>query len=152
MAAEEAVGSRLRAALDAMDAGMAEALTDLGLESFRPRFSGIVRVLAYSGPGSISDLAAATGVTHSAASQTVTELRQRGLVELQRGTDGRQRIVALAPAARALLPAIETEWAATAAAIKSLDTELSVPLATFVAELTAALERRSFRTRIADAL
>jgi hypothetical protein len=59
--------------------------------------------------------------------------------------------VALAPAARALLPAIEMEWAASAAAIKSLDAELSVPLATFVAELTAALDRRSFRIRIADA-
>ena len=151
VAADDAVGSRLRAALDAMEAGMGSALADLGLDSFRPRFSGMVRVLAYSGPASINDLAGATGVTHSAASQTVSELRQRKLVELQRGTDGRQRIVTLAPAARELLPAIELEWAASSAAIKNLDAELSVPLATFVAELTAALERRSFRNRIADA-
>ena len=130
---------------------MASALSDLGLSAFRPRFSGVVRVLAYQGSASIGELAAATGVTHSAASQTVTELRQRGLVELTRGSDGRRRIVALAPQARALLPEIESEWTATAGALAGLDAELSVPLATSVAELTAALERRPFRQRIADA-
>jgi DNA-binding MarR family transcriptional regulator len=89
-------------------------------------------------------------VTHSAGSQTVTELRLRGLVSLARGTDERRRIVSLTPAARDLLPAIEAEWAATATAMAGLDAELSVPLRTLAAELSAALARRSFRQRIAD--
>jgi DNA-binding MarR family transcriptional regulator len=148
--AEAGVGARLRGALDAMEAGIAAALIDLGLDDYRPRFSGVVRVLARSGPCSIGDLAEATGVTHSAASQTVTELRIRGLVSLARGTDERRRIVSLAPGARELLPAIEAEWAATATAMAELDTELSVPLRTLAAELSAALARRSFRQRIAD--
>jgi DNA-binding MarR family transcriptional regulator len=134
-----------------MDAGMADALTDLGLSDYRPRFSGIVRVLNLSGPCSIGALAEATGVTHSAASQTVNELRLRGLVTLERGTDGRRRMVSLAPQAQKLLPVIEAEWDASAAAIAGLDAELSVPMRTFALELTAALERRSFRQRIADA-
>lgn len=147
---EVGIGSRLRGSLDAMDAGIAAALSDLGLDDYRPRFSGVVRVLARSGSCSISDLAEATGVTHSAASQTVTELRVRGLVSLARGADERRRIVSLAPAAYDLLPAIEAEWAATAIAMAELDTELSVPLQTVAAELSAALARRSFRHRIAD--
>lgn len=148
---EVGIGARLRAAVDAMDAGIAAALTDLGLSDYRPRFSSIVRVLARSGPCSIGELAEATGVTHSAAGQTVNELRVRGLVSIERGTDERRRIVSLAESARELLPVIEAEWAATAGAMASLDAELSVPLGTFATELTAALSRRSFRQRIGDA-
>lgn len=149
--ARSAVGAQLRAALDAVAAGIAAALADLGLDNYRPRFSSIVRVLARSGPCSIGDLAEATGVTHSAASQTVNELSVRGLVTLERGLDGRRRIVSLATEARELLPVIEAEWAATDMAMTGLDAELSVPLQTSAAELTSALERRPFRQRIADA-
>lgn len=145
------VGAQLRAALDAMETGIAAALTDLRLAEYRPRFSSIIRVLARSGPCSIGELAEATGVTHSAAGQTVNELRVRGLVSLQRGADERRRIVSLTKSGRQLLPAIEAEWAATAGAMASLDAELSVPLGTLAAELAAALSRRSFRQRISDA-
>lgn len=145
------VGAQLRAAVDAIEAGIAAALVDLGLDDYRPRFSSIVRVLARSGPCGIGELADATGVTHSAASQTVNELSVRGLVAVKRGSDGRRRIVSLAGETHDLLPVIEAEWAATAAAIAGLDAELSVPLKTLAAELTSALERRTFRLRIADA-
>lgn len=145
------MGAQLRAALDAMDTGMAAALGDLGVVDYRPRFSGIVRVLAHAGPCGITDLAVATGVTQSAASQTVNELRRRGLVSLERGADERRRIVSLTQSARDLLPAVEAEWAATGAAMASLDAELSTSLRTIAAELTAALERRPFRQRIRDA-
>jgi DNA-binding MarR family transcriptional regulator len=145
------VGARLHAALDAMEAGITETLHDLGLTQYRARFSGIVRVLARNGPQSIGELAAATGVTHSAASQTVNELRVRGLVHLRRGEDERRRIVSLADEVRPLLPAIEAEWAATESAMAGLDAELSVPLGILVAQLEAALQKRSFRQRIGDA-
>jgi DNA-binding MarR family transcriptional regulator len=133
-----------------MEAGIAATLADLGLVGYRPRFSGIVRALARSGPQSIGELAAATGVTHSAASQTVNELRVHGLVRLERGEDERRRIVSLTDKTRPVLSAIEAEWAATEGAMASLDAELSVPLGALVAELEEALERRSFRQRIAD--
>jgi DNA-binding MarR family transcriptional regulator len=149
--AEASFAVQLRAALDAMDSGIAAALLDLGLADYRPRFSGIVRVLARDGACNISALAAATGVSHSAASQTVNELRLRRLVTLERGDDERSRVVSLAPNGRELLPAIEAEWAATAAALTMLDFELSAPLRTIAAELVAALERQPFRHRIAAA-
>jgi DNA-binding MarR family transcriptional regulator len=151
MTASLGPGSALRNALDAIDAGIVAAVADLQLPGYRPRFSGIVRTIARDGPSTINDLAAATHVTQSAASQTVGEMRAQGLVTLERGTDERQRIVSLSDAARQLLPAIEAEWAATTAALRALDAELSVPMSTMTQELSAALQRRSFRQRIADA-
>jgi DNA-binding MarR family transcriptional regulator len=141
----------LRTAIDAIDAGIVAAVADLGLEKYRPRFSGIVRAIVRNGPSTINDLAAETSVSQSAASQTVTEMRARGLVMLERGTDERQRIVSLTPDALALLPAIDAEWAATTAALEALNAELTVPLSQTAAELTQALARRSFRQRIANA-
>jgi DNA-binding MarR family transcriptional regulator len=141
----------LRGAIDAIDAGIVAAVADLQLPGYRPRFSGIVRTIARDGPSTINELAAATQVSQSAASQTVSEMRAQELVTLERGADERQRIVSLTDSARRLLPAIEAEWAATTAALSALDNELSIPLSTTIAELSAALDRRSFRQRIADA-
>jgi DNA-binding MarR family transcriptional regulator len=151
MTASLGPGGLLRGALDAIDAGIIAAVADLQLPGYRPRFSGIVRTIARDGPSTINDLAVATQVSQSAASQTVSEMRVQGLVKLARGEDERQRIVSLSDAALALLPAIEAEWTATTAALSALDAELSVPLSTTIEELSAALDRRSFRQRIADA-
>src|SRR6266516_583330 len=105
---------------------------------------------AAGGPQSIGDLAKATSVTHSAASQTVAQLAREGYVELEPGRDTRQRIVHLTPAARSVLPKLEAEWAATTAAASELEDELPFSLSELLAATTAALERRSFRERIAS--
>jgi DNA-binding MarR family transcriptional regulator len=144
-------GGALPAAIDAIDAGIVSAVADLRLPGYRARFSGIVRVIAHRGPCTINDLATATNVSHSAASQTVSEMRGQGFVALARGADERQRIVSLSDQGRRMLPAIEAEWAATTAALVALDGELSVPLATTARELAVALQRVPFRQRIADA-
>jgi DNA-binding MarR family transcriptional regulator len=146
-----ALGTRLRHLLDEMDAGVAEACVDVGLADYRPRFSPFIRVLVAAGPSSIRALADAIGVTHSAASQTVAQLEARGLVTLVPGADARSRIVALTERAIAMRPAIEAEWAATAAAAELLDAELPYPLHDLVRDLGRALARRGFRQRIADA-
>ena len=148
---EGALGTRLRHALELMDGDVTQACADLGLAGYRPRYSPVVRVLVADGPCSIRELAEATGVTHSAASQTVAQMRRDGLVALAEGSDARQRIVRLTPRARRLLPAIEAEWAATTAATAQLDAELPYPLSTLVEALHEALRRRPFRQRIADA-
>lgn len=144
------LGTWLRHLLDEMDAGIASVLADLGTADFRPRFSPVVRALTALGPVPIRDLAAALAVTHSAASQTVTQLAERGYVTLQPGEDARQRVVHLTAKARALLPVIDAEWAATASAAAELDAELPFPLADLVPAIAAALERRPFRQRMAE--
>ena len=76
----------------------------------------------------IRDLARGTGVTHSAMSQRVAEMRRRGLVDLVTGADGRERFIRLTDAARALMPALDAEWDATAAAFDALNAELTASL------------------------
>ncbi len=147
----ESIGTLLRHVLELLDGDVAKVYTELGLAEYRPRFSPVVRALLAGGPASIRDLAATVGVTHSAASQTVTQMTRSGLVTLEAGADARQRIVHLTPKAHALLPTIEAEWSATVAAMRELDAELPMPLHDLLAELVTALHRRPFRARIADA-
>ncbi|RVX46702.1 DNA-binding MarR family transcriptional regulator [Nonomuraea polychroma] len=131
-----------------MDGAIAEIYADLGMPEYRPRFSPVVRTLVAQGPMAIRDLAEIIGVTHSAASQTVIQMRRHGFVTLEKGADARQRIVHLTPKARAALPAIEAEWAATEQAMRELDEELPVPLADMLRAMVEALERRPFRARV----
>ena len=145
----ELIGTRLRHLLDLVDAGVADAYVDLGLPGFRPRYNPVIRVLANEGPQAIRDLAAAIGVTHSAASQTVAQLARDGLIVLSPGKDARQRIVQLTPKAEELLPVLEQEWAATSAAARALEAELAYPLSRLVGEAIEALRRRPMRERIA---
>jgi DNA-binding MarR family transcriptional regulator len=65
--------------------------------------------------------------------------------------DARQRLVRLTAKARRMLPAINAEWDATEAAAAALDAELPYSLSALIDDLAAALERRRFRDRIADA-
>ncbi|MEV4415346.1 MarR family transcriptional regulator [Catellatospora sp. NPDC049609] len=147
----EAVGTLLRHVLELLDGDVAKVYAELGLDDYRPRFSPVVRALLAEGPLPIRDLARRVGVTHSAASQTVAQLNRAGLVALTTGADARQRLVALTDKARELLPVVSAEWAATSAAMRELDAELTMPLADLLTELTEALHRRPFRQRIADA-
>lgn len=146
---EGAIGTRLRHVLELLDGDVAKVYGELGLAEYRPRFSPIVRTLVADGPLSIRDLAAAVGVTHSAASQTVSQLVRSGFASLESGTDARQRIVHLTPKTRDLLPTIEAEWQATTAAMAELDAELSAPLSVILTELMTALQSRPLRNRIA---
>lgn len=150
----ELLGTRLRHLLDRLDTDVAAVYTDLGLTGFRPRYTPLVREIA-AAPGrsaSISDLAQATGVTHSAASQTVARMAGDGLVVLAPDADdARRRVVRLTPKAEELLPALDTEWRATLAAARELEAELPYSLSRLVGETLAALDRRPMRQRVADA-
>src|SRR5215470_10427030 len=110
------LGTRLGLLLELIDSAVAEVYADLGLDGFRPRFTPVVRVVAAAERCSIRDIAGATGVTHSAASQTVARMVAAGLVTTGPGEDARTRIVTLTDKARELLPTIEAEYAATTAA------------------------------------
>ncbi len=147
----ELLATRLRHLLELLDGDVAAVYADLGLAWFRPRFTPVVRTLAADGPQPIRDLAAAIGVTHSAASQTVAQMVKAELVTLSPGADARHRIVRLTPKAEELLPVLDAEWAATAAAAKRFEAELAYPLSKLVDEAIEALRERSMRQRIADA-
>ncbi|MDQ3406482.1 MAG: MarR family winged helix-turn-helix transcriptional regulator [Actinomycetota bacterium] len=145
------LGTRLRHLLELLDGDVAKTYVERGLDTFRPRFVPVVRALLTEGPLPIRDLATAIGVTHSAASQTVNQMRIDELVTLEPGVDARLRIVALTAKATDLTPILDAEWDATIAAAAALDSELPHPLGDIVEAAITALERRPFRQRIADA-
>jgi DNA-binding MarR family transcriptional regulator len=142
------LGTRLRHLLEVLDRDVAAVYADLGLDDIRPRYVAYIRALASAGPQSIRDLAHAVGVTHSAASQTVTQMTRQGLVTLSPGSDARHRIVSLTATAENLVPTLDAEWAATAAAATELEAELSMPLSALITEVMDALDRRPMRQRI----
>ncbi|MFE9887900.1 MarR family winged helix-turn-helix transcriptional regulator [Streptomyces scopuliridis] len=147
----ELLGTRLRHLLDRLEAGVEAVHADLGMDGFRPRYTPVARALAAApGPCSIRELAQATGVTHSAASQTVAQMAKDGLVVLAPGDDARRRMVRLTPEAEELLPALNAEWEATSAAAAEFEAELPYPLSRLIGEALEALDRRPMRQRIAD--
>ncbi len=136
--------------LGELDRDIAALYTDAGIEGVRTRFVGPLIALGRSGPQTIRELAGRRGVSHSAMSQTVTAMRQAGLVESAPGTDGRTRLVQLTDRAHEILPFMEAEWRATEATTRALDAELPYSLTQVVADLRAALGRRSFADRLQD--
>jgi DNA-binding MarR family transcriptional regulator len=150
IAAQATLGTLLRATLDRLDAAVEAAYRGLPLD-YRPRYTPVVRILLAQGKASIREIAAATGTTHSAASQTVAQMVKAGLVTLGPSGDGRERIAALTPAAAALIPDLRRHWAATEAAAAALEAELPMPLSALLRETLAALDRRPFSERLAAA-
>lgn len=142
------LGTRLRHLLELLDGDVQSVYRDAGLPDYRPRYTPVMRALA-DGEATLTAIAAHAGSTHSAISQTVALMQRAGLVQLRSGVDARERVAALTPAARRRLPKLQSLWADTAAAADALDAELPVSLAAAVEAAIVALERASFRARIA---
>ena len=144
------LGTQLRHLIELLDDGVSEANDYAGM-NYRPRYTPIVKALADGRPRTIGQLAEAAGITQPAATQTVAVMAKDGLVEVAAGAvDARQRVVALSPDGRALLPRLERAWRATDRAAGSLDAESR--LLSAVGAALAALARQSFAERIAEAL
>ncbi|MFC5946984.1 MarR family winged helix-turn-helix transcriptional regulator [Pseudonocardia lutea] len=138
----------LKDLLDTMDAAIAELYAQRGVRGVRTRFSMALIRLHHRGPMPIKELAAQIDVTHSAMSQTVTEMRKEGLVETAPGADARTREVTLTDQGRALVPFLEAEWRATEAAFAELDAALPYPMTRVISDVAAALRERPFLDRI----
>jgi DNA-binding MarR family transcriptional regulator len=145
------LGSLLRQLIDLLDGDVEKVYIRDGLDH-RPRFTPIIRALIDLGPSSIRVIALRVGVSHSAISQTLSQMKKRGLIRFRSGGDGRERIVSLTPKAEAMVPTLEEHWTVTNAAAKALDEELSTPLTKIVREAISALERRPFIERIDESI
>lgn len=144
------LGTLVRNLLELLDREVEAAYAASGL-AWRPRYTPILRALLRLGPTSIKALALETGVSHSAVSQTVSQMSKDGLVALTPGADARERIVVLTAKTGTLVPALQRQWTATNTAADQLDAELSVPLTGVLREAIAALNERPFGERITAA-
>lgn len=139
----------VRLLLESMNSEIAAVYAAHGVQGVPPRFSLVLIRLAALGPLTIRALAKEVEVTHSAMSQTVAAMRRDGLVASAPGEDARTRLITLTDRGRELVPFLEAEWWATEAAVAELEAEVPYPLSQVVADLSAALERRPFRERVA---
>lgn len=144
------LGTLLRHLIELLDRDVEAAYEAAGL-NWRPRYTPILRALLSHGPASIRLLSREIGITHSAVSQTVSQMVKDGLVELKPGADARERIVVLTGQTEAMVPALRRQWAATNAAANELDAALSAPLSQVAAEAIEALTQRPFGERIRQA-
>lgn len=147
----EGLGTTLRKLLDALDSGVQTHYDALGLD-FRPRFYPVARELQAGRALSIRALATATGVSHSAVSQTVSEMRSAGLVTSSPGQDGRERLIELTARGRDACARLQALWDAIAEAAAALDAELPTPLSGLLREAAARIEAEDFASRIARRL
>jgi hypothetical protein len=147
MGAVSVLGTRLRALVELLDEGV-DAAYSTTCVGYRARFTPVVRALIADGCVTIQTIADRGGVSHSAASQTVAQMRARGLIELKPGDDRREHKITATPLLTNMLPDIQVVWAATAAAAATLDTDLGISLETLAGRAIVELQRDPFGQRI----
>jgi len=145
------LGTQLRTLLELLDGELDSIYAEEGLD-YRPRFTPVLRALLDESPLTVGQLAAKTGISQPAATQTLNLMLARGWVEpLADPADARRRLYAPSAKAREALPRLQAIWAATGGAARALDAELSTPLTALLDEAIDALRRRSFPQRRRDA-
>jgi DNA-binding MarR family transcriptional regulator len=144
--ANRTLGTLLRHLIEKLDCAVELGYRRAGLD-YSPRYTPIIRACIELGSGSIKVLARHVGMTHSAVSQTVTQLVKAGLVQISSGADAREHIVSLTTKATQMLPALQEIWRATNAAASELDAELLYPLSLLIEQAIEALELRPFSER-----
>jgi DNA-binding MarR family transcriptional regulator len=145
---KQGLGTQLRHLIELLDGAVAASYAEAGID-YRPRYTPVMRALAGNDALTVGDIAVAAGITQPAATQTVALMQKEGLVTTAPAPhDARQKLVALAPRGRELLPRLQRCWAATNAAAANLDAELSHPLSATLAEAIAALQNEPFGARI----
>ncbi len=79
-------------------------------------------------------------------------MRAAGLVRTSPGADARSKKVVLTAKAKRMVDRLAAEWQATEATLAAIEAELPYPLSRVVADIRAALDRKSFHDRIAEKL
>jgi DNA-binding MarR family transcriptional regulator len=142
----------LRLLQAAMDADITRIYAEAQIEGLKP--SSVLELLRLhaDGPMTITELAGSVQLTHSAVSQKVAAMRAAGWVRTTRGSDGRSKKVALTAKANRVAGRLAAEWRATEASIAEIEAEVPYPLSRAVTDIEEALQRKSFRDRIAEKL
>jgi len=143
----DGIGTQLRRLVELMD-GDLEAIYREDHPEYTPRFTPIIKALADADSLTIKEIAAQSNISHSAASQTISRIIEKGFVQSAVDDDRRARLISLTREGAQLLPWLKDQWEATQHAADELDCELSHPLSALLTEAIMHLESRSFAERI----
>jgi DNA-binding MarR family transcriptional regulator len=138
--------------LSDMDGEIARLYAENGIPGLRPGWVPEIIRLHARGPMTIAGLARAAGCTHSAMSQKVAAMRAAGWLATSPGPDARSKKVTLTARAERGAGRLAAEWRATEATVREIEAEIPYPLSRAAADIRAALDRESFRDRIAGKL
>ncbi len=142
-----AIGARLRRLSDRIDREADGLYSALGID-FEQRWFGVMNQLALNTTMSVSELAAALGVTHVAVSQTRAALLARGLIKATDDpADARRRALTLSAQGRKMVKQLAPVWSALNDAARDVDREAG-NVAEALARLEAALDKRSLVARV----
>jgi DNA-binding MarR family transcriptional regulator len=141
------LGTLLRHLVELLDGDVEAVYREERLDC-RSRFTPIIRHLEREGPSTIRQIADSSGLSHSAISQSLSEMLKKGLVASATGEDARERIISLTTQGEALLPRLHQLWSGIWAAADELSAEIDAPLADVLKRAIDAVERRPFRDRI----
>lgn len=147
------LGALLEHLLSTLDHDAVRVYRSVGLTAYRPRYTPVVRLLAERGKATIRDIADATSLTHSAASQTVAQMARDALVTTRPGTaDRRERLIELTEKARDMLPQLRRCWSAMDDALVSLSPRSGPQLEDSLRTAIGAVEEHSFFDRVVAVL
>ena len=126
--------------------------TESGVPDLKPSWVLEIIRLHARGPMTITELARSVRHTHSALSQKVAAMRAAGWLETTPGPDARSKKVMLTPKAEQVAAKLAAEWRATEATIAEIEAEIPYPLSRVADDIAAALQGKSFRSRILEKL
>ena len=140
------LGTRLRRILEMMSIDV-ERIYKEETEDFKVRYFPVIYSLYKIGGLSIAQMQKTSGQTHSAVSQTVKQLTEKGYVALNVGKDARSRIVRLTPKGDAMVQALLPSWQGLEATVKEIRTECKSDLLQAVNEFEARITDKSIYQR-----
>lgn len=144
-------GTQLRHLIRLLDGAVDSSYRDAGLD-YRPSFTPLMRVLMANGPLTLGAIAAAAGITQSAATQDLAQMVKDDLVAAASSVaGGHPRLLGLTPKGLRLAASLKYFWRATAIAAASLEADLPYSLSAVLASAIEALADKPFSTRIRDA-
>jgi len=144
------LGELLRHLTDLVDAGATDVYASMGLSTYKPRYTPVMRALA-EGAKTVTDITQHSRLTQGAISQTVGMMVDDRLVERYALDDARKSGIRLTSKGRGLRQRLLPHWESTFEAIGDLEAEIGHPLLDILASAVRALEQRGFSDRLRDA-
>ncbi len=148
---ELGIGTRFRRILELMTSDTDRLYEDHGLD-FRVSYFYPIYALHMRGPMPISDIAKLAGFSHSAVSQTLKKLSDKGLLETNPGADARSKTVSLTTKGEQLVDKLQPYWQALGQAISDVSSESGVDMLAGLTALETAFDKTSLYNRAAENL